>query len=295
MIQIAAQAFGISHELVHVSETASDKVPNTPPTAASVGSDIHGMAVLNACEKIKARLKPFKLRHPDWSFQTLCEAAWFERIDMAAEGYYATPKGSEYDFDADVEDNSDRGEMWNYFCFGLAMAEVTVDTKTGSFQVEKADVIMDVGQSLNPAIDIGQVEGAFIQGMGYFTTEELIWGDSAHPWARQGVLANAGPHYGVPTPSDVPLDFRVTLWSANEANPYAVHSSKAVGEPPTFLSASVFFAIKDAITASRSANGVEGFFRLDAPATYEKIRLLCVDDHTRMVGVDSEFIAKGSY
>eukprot|EP00656_Telonema_subtile_P032035 TRINITY_DN35102_c0_g1_i1.p1 TRINITY_DN35102_c0_g1~~TRINITY_DN35102_c0_g1_i1.p1 ORF type:complete len:241 (+),score=63.79 TRINITY_DN35102_c0_g1_i1:466-1188(+) len=178
MIQIAAQAFGIEVSQVHVSETASDKVPNTAPTAASVGSDIHGMAVLNACEKIKARLKPFKLRHPDWTFNQLCEAAWFERIDMAAEGYYATPAGAEYDFGMKTDDNAERGEMWNYFCFGLALAEVRVDTMTGSFVVEKADVIMDVGESLNPAIDIGQVEGAFLQGMGYFTTEELIWGDN---------------------------------------------------------------------------------------------------------------------
>eukprot|EP00658_Telonema_sp_P-2_P023303 TRINITY_DN1932_c0_g1_i10.p1 TRINITY_DN1932_c0_g1~~TRINITY_DN1932_c0_g1_i10.p1 ORF type:complete len:1546 (-),score=328.16 TRINITY_DN1932_c0_g1_i10:428-4999(-) len=213
MIQIAAQVFGIETSRVHVAETASDKVPNNPPTAASVGSDIHGMAVLNACEKIKHRLVPFKLRHPDWSFQQLCEAAWFERIDMAAEGYYATPVGAEYDFDMKTDDNSKRGDMWNYFCFGIALAEVTVDTSTGSFLVDKADVIMDVGESLSPAIDIGQVEGAFLQGMGYLTTEELVWGDSAHPWAKQGVLQNAGPHYGIPAPADVPLDLRITLWS----------------------------------------------------------------------------------
>ena len=184
--------------------------------------------------------------------------------------------------------------MWNYFCFGMAMSEVVVDTHTGSFQVNRADVIMDVGESLNSAIDIGQVEGAFVMGMGYFTTEELIWGDEQHTWVKPGHLYNNGPHYGIPTPADVPLDMRVTLWSKGCRNPNAVHSSKAVGEPPTFLSASVFFAIRDAIGTVRKERGVDGFFRLDAPATYEKIRMLCVDEDTRKFATD-DFIANGSY
>jgi len=285
----------IHTHLVSCSPSASDKVPNTPPTAASVGSDIHGMAVLNACEKIKARMEPFRRAHPDWSFEELCEAAWFERIEMSADGFYATPKGAEYDFDMDTEDNSKRGEMWNYFAFGIAMSEVVVDTHTGGFEVKRADIIMDVGESLNAAIDIGQVEGAFVMGMGLFTTEELVWGDEAHPWAKPGVLLNNGPQYGIPSPADVPLDMRITLWSQGCRNPNAVHSSKAVGEPPTFLAASVFFAIRDAIGTVRKERGVEGFFRLDSPATYEKIRMLCVDEQTKRFSDEEVFVAKGCY
>merc|ERR1712070_133265 len=130
--------------------------------------------------------------------------------------------------------------------------------------------------------------------MGYFTTEELIWGDKSHPWAKQGVLHNAGPHYCIPTPSDIPVDFRCTLWSKGAANPNAVHSSKAVGEPPTFLGASVFFAIKEAIRSYRAEQGIEGFFPLDAPATYEKIRMACLDRYTAQFA-DVDFVADGSY
>eukprot|EP00931_Biecheleriopsis_adriatica_P041469 TRINITY_DN23695_c0_g1_i1.p1 TRINITY_DN23695_c0_g1~~TRINITY_DN23695_c0_g1_i1.p1 ORF type:complete len:1513 (-),score=324.42 TRINITY_DN23695_c0_g1_i1:62-4153(-) len=293
MIQIAAQCFGIPVEHVHVAESASDKCANSPPTAASVGSDIHGMAVLNACEKIKARMAPFKAKHPDWDFHQLCEAAWFEAIDMEATGFYSTPKGAAYDFDLQTDDNAERGEVYNYYCFGVAAAEVELDVLTGEYSVERADVIMDVGETLSAAIDIGQVEGAFVQGMGLFTTEELVWGDSEHPWLPQGILHNAGPHYGIPTAADIPKDFRVQLY-ADSPNEFAVHSSRAVGEPPTFLSGSVYFAVKDAISAYREGAGLSGFFLLDAPATYERVRMACRDEITRLFVPDGEFQAKAS-
>eukprot|EP01050_Picozoa_sp_SAG11_P015320 SAG11_NODE_1974_length_3976_cov_1.663915_3_plen_393_part_00 len=359
--QIAAQAFGIETSAVHVSSTDSDKVPNNPPTAASYGADLNGMAVLNACQIINARLEPVcdephsaatmkacaivcdaadaptnptttergqphspmscpkqctigsaskaailsrsstvlsvaasdtldwsclqlrqrmikekrkkqlgrkQLEKPD-TFADLCHAAYFERISLMAEGFYASPHGAEYRFDLETDDNSERGDIWNYFAFGVGCAEVEVDCLTGVWRCVRSDLVMDVGNTLNAALDVGQVEGAFIQGMGLCTTEELIWvgrsvalsririysapsyhallsflrltptripqGDKYHPWLKQdGKLHNAGPAYKCPAAIDVPEDLRLHLLRQSK-NPYAVHSSKAVGEPPTFL------------------------------------------------------------
>jgi xanthine dehydrogenase/oxidase len=223
-----------------------------------------------------------------------------ERIELMAEGFYASPHGAEYQFGMATDDNSKRGDIWNYFAFGVGCAEVEVDTLTGVWRALRCDVIMDVGNSLNVALDIGQVEGAFVQGMGLCTTEELIWGDKFHPWLPQnGQLWNAGPAYKCPAPIDMPEDMRVHLLTQS-TNEYAVHSSKAVGEPPTFLGGSVFFAIYDAVEACRAERGVTGGFRLDVPATFERVRMACADELTA-VAVDGggsgseQFRAKGSH
>lgn len=148
----------------------------------------------------------------------------------------------------------------------MSACEVEVDTLTGLFEIVRTDIIMDVGHSLNPAIDIGQVEGAWVQGMGRWTTEEMHWGDSKHPRAAPGTLISNNPHsYFIPSAADVPKDFRVTLLSDAD-NPTAVHSSKAVGEPPFFMSSSSFFAIQDAIKAAREEEGL-GMAVCDAPLT----------------------------
>lgn len=162
----------------------------------------------------------------------------------------------------------------------MAITEVELDTLTGDFHVIRSDVVMDVGKSINPAIDIGQVEGAFVQGMGWSCTEELVWGDSAHPWIpKQGSLFTCGPGtYKIPSVNDIPIDFRVTLLrNAPCVQTPLVHSSKAVGEPPFFLGTSVFWALKDAIYAHRKSAGFPGWFALDAPSTPERLRMLCQD------------------
>lgn len=249
-----------------------------------------------------ARLQPLVDLHPEKlagraNFKNLCQAAYYERINLMAEGFYASPHGAEYQFGMETDDNSKRGDIWNYFAFGVGVAEVEVDCLTGVWRAVRCDVIMDVGSTLNAALDIGQVEGAFIQGMGLCTTEELVWGDKHHPWLPQdGQLYNAGPSYKCPAAVDVPEDLRVHLLRQS-TNAYAVHSSKAVGEPPTFLGGAVFFSIYDAIESCRAERGVTEALRLDVPATFERIRMACVDELTEaaVVGKAGDFRAKGSH
>ncbi|CAH1406870.1 unnamed protein product [Nezara viridula] len=266
MIQVASRALGINDSYFHISETSTDKVPNTSPTAASAGSDLNGMAVLAACDIINERLKPIKEANPKGSWEDWVKSAYFARISLAASGFYKTP-----DIGYDMSKNS--GMVFNYFTFGAACAEVEIDCLTGDHQVLKSEIVMDLGESLNPAIDIGQIEGAFVQGYGLFTLEESIY-------SPKGVLYSRGPGmYKIPGFADIPAEFNVSLLKG-APNPRAIYSSKAVGEPPLFLSSSVFFAIRDAIKAARSESGLEGYFRLDSPATAAKIRMACVDEIT---------------
>merc|ERR1712137_338372 len=268
MCQVAARALGVPVENVHISETSTDKVPNTSPTAASVQSDLNGMAVKIACEKITERLKPLREKYPDYSWQKLVSTAYFDRIDLSAHGFYATPNVG-YNF-ADAS-----GSPFNYFVWGAACSEVEIDVLTGDYYVRRTDIVMDLGESLNPAIDIGQIEGAFVQGLGWCTLEEIVWFDN-------GVQFTKGPGtYKIPSFNDVPVDFRVTLLK-DSANKKAIHSSKGVGEPPFFLGASVLFAIKQACRSARlDANLPDEFFSLQAPATAERIRLACADSFTK--------------
>ncbi|ONK76222.1 uncharacterized protein A4U43_C03F25280 [Asparagus officinalis] len=272
--QIAASSFDIPLSSVFISETSTDKVPNSSPTAASASSDMYGAAVLDACEQIKARMKPIASRHNLASFSELVRTCFMERIDLSAHGFYITP---DIGFDWKVG----KGLPFSYFTYGAAFAEVEVDILTGDFHTRKADIVMDLGHSLNPAIDVGQIEGAFVQGLGWVALEELKWGDPDHKWIRNGSLYTSGPGtYKIPSMNDVPLKFKVSLLK-NAPNPKAIHSSKAVGEPPFFLASAVLFAIKDAIIAARAEEGYHDWFPLDNPATPERIRMACIDDFTK--------------
>eukprot|EP01023_Acetabularia_acetabulum_P003690 TRINITY_DN11523_c0_g2_i1.p1 TRINITY_DN11523_c0_g2~~TRINITY_DN11523_c0_g2_i1.p1 ORF type:complete len:409 (+),score=82.78 TRINITY_DN11523_c0_g2_i1:605-1831(+) len=270
MCQIAAQEFDIPLDKVFISETSTDKVPNASPTAASASADLYGAAVLDACKQINDQLKSYRKENIDQfqQFKDAVSAAYWDRVDLSAHGFHKTPDITGYG-----------GETpFSYFCFGAACTEVEIDCLTGDFQVLRADICMDVGNPINPAIDIGQVEGGFVQGMGWFCIEELVWGDNQHKWVKPGVLHTRGPGtYKIPTANDIPIDFRVTLLD-NAPNKRAIHSSKAVGEPPLHLGASVFFALKEAIYSARKEAGLEGWFQLDAPATPERIRMACGDD-----------------
>lgn len=272
--QVVAQALGCPLSSVHIAETATDKVPNASPTAASASSDMYGSAATDACAQLNARLAPYREKlGPGASLKEVAQAAYFDRTDLSAHGFYSTPDVTGFE----------GNRPFNYYTYGAAVAEVELDTLTGDWQVLRSDVVMDVGKSLNPAIDIGQVEGAFVQGMGWSCIEELVWGDSAHAWVRPGTLFTRGPGaYKIPTANDIPVDLRVTLLrdSPCERTPM-VHSSKAVGEPPFFLGTCVFWALKDAVYAARKDAGIEGWFQLDSPCTPERLRMACADDLTK--------------
>ncbi len=257
--QVVAHELGVPAAQVRASATDTSKVANTSATAASTGSDLNGKAAQDAARRIKRRLMPLAARllgcdedalvfdggevrghGPEGArsigFKALVAQAYLERIQLWSDGFYATP-GLHWDR-AKLQ-----GHPFYYYAFGAAVAEVLVDTLTGETRVMRADVLNDVGQSLNPALDIGQVEGAFVQGQGWLTSEELVW----HP--RSGLLLTHAPStYKIPTANDMPRDFRVALYDAPNAVE-SIHRSKAVGEPPLLLPFSVLLAIKDAVAA----------------------------------------------
>ncbi len=271
--QVVAEELGIGIDRVRATATRTDKVPNTAPTAASSGSDLNGMAALRAARAIRRRLAGLaarlcQVREADVAFrggmvrvgketipfERLTQLAFTERVSLSATGYYATPKIT---WDRDTAS----GRPFLYFAGGAACSEVTVDIETGEMRVDRVDILHDAGRSLNPAIDMGQIEGGFVQGMGWLTTEELVFG------ADGRLLTHAPSTYKIPTCSDVPADFRVELFEPGRNREPAVHRSKAVGEPPLMLALSVFSAITHAL-ASLAPGRVPP---LDAPATPEAI------------------------
>jgi xanthine dehydrogenase large subunit len=272
--QVVADAFGIPLDKVKITASNTGKVPNTSATAASSGTDLNGMAALDGCNQIKARMaahaaKMYEVEPHEvaWEFGgircgqqfvefgELATSCWMNRVQLSAAGFYMTPK---------IHWNraNGTGRPFYYFAYGAACSEVTIDTLTGEYQVERADVHEDVGRSLNPAIDIGQVEGGFVQGMGWLTTEEL-W------WDQKGQLRTHAPStYKIPLASDVPPIFNVTLaeWSVNQEP--AIGRSKAVGEPPLVLGYSVVEALAMAVA---SVADYKADPALDMPATPERV------------------------
>uniref|UniRef100_A0A3Q3BGF0 Xanthine dehydrogenase/oxidase n=1 Tax=Kryptolebias marmoratus TaxID=37003 RepID=A0A3Q3BGF0_KRYMA len=269
MVQVASRVLGVPCSKIHISETSTNTVINTSPTAASVSSDLNGAAVQNACEILQKRLEPFKAQNPKGSWEDWVKAAYFDRVSLSANGFYRTP-----DLGYDFETNS--GRLFHYYSYGVACSEVEIDCLTGAHKNLSTTIVMDVGRSLNPAIDIGQVEGGFMQGLGLFTLEEL-------QYSPQGVLLTRGPgSYKIPAFGDIPTELSVSLLR-DAPNDKAIFASKAVGEPPLFLAASIFYAIKDAISAAREESGLTGPFRLDSPASTERIRNACSDRFTKLV------------
>lgn len=272
MIQIAAEELGIEMDKVHIAETSTDKVPNTMPSAASVTSDLNGMAVLNACQELNTRLAPYRAEGK--SFAKVCFDAHMDRVSLSTTGFYATPIEG-FDWRKKV------GTPFAYFTWGAACSEVEIDCLTGDHRVLRSDIVMDVGQSINPAIDVGQIEGAFAQGYGLTVLEELVTDD--RNTRTPGRVFTRGPStYKIPGFRDIPLQLNVHLLPKSE-NAGTIHSSKGVGEPPLHLGASVYFAIKRAIAAARAEEKLTGDFDLDSPATCERIRMSCQDRFTRML------------
>uniref|UniRef100_A0A6Q2Z659 xanthine dehydrogenase n=1 Tax=Esox lucius TaxID=8010 RepID=A0A6Q2Z659_ESOLU len=264
MVQVASRCLDIPTSKIHITETSTSTVPNTSPTAASASSDLNGAAVQIACEiLLQRRQHPDIILNPDPNLTLVAHL-----MPLFRRAFLRTP-----DLGYDFETNA--GRAFNYFTYGVACSEVEIDCLTGSNTNLHTTIVMDVGNSLNPALDIGQVEGGFIQGVGLFTLEEL-------KYSPQGYLFTRGPGmYKIPAFGDIPTDLTVSLLR-DAPNQKAIFSSKAVGEPPLFLAASVFFAIKDAITAARAESGLSGPFRLDSPATPERIRNACEDRFTKM-------------
>jgi xanthine dehydrogenase large subunit len=278
--QIVAEEFQIDVSNIKIAATSTDKVPNTSATAASSGTDLNGKAAQIAARTIKERLVRFAVERFEvepsrvvfesnqvsvgdnrFAFAELAKLAFLSRVSLSATGFYRTPK---IHFDREQA----RGRPFYYFAYGAAASEVLIDTLTGEYKLLRVDILHDAGKPVNPAIALGQVEGGFVQGMGWLTMEELCWDDQGH-------LQTHGPStYKIPVASDLPTDFRVELLESSCNVEDVVGHSKAVGEPPFMLAISVFHAIKDAI-ASVGANGVSP--RLDAPATPERI-LLAVEE-----------------
>jgi xanthine dehydrogenase large subunit len=276
--QVVAEEFGIDLDQVKITATTTAKVPNTSATAASSGSDLNGMAARAAAATIKDRLVDFAANHFDVGkeqisfrdnqvfagnlatpFPELVQMAYRDRVSLSSTGFYRTP-------DIHWDQDAAKGRPFYYFAYGAACSEVVVDINTGEMKLERVDILHDVGRSLNPAVDLGQIEGGFVQGMGWLTTEELVYSDDGR------LLTHAPSTYKIPCASDVPEDFRVAFFDgANRAE--TIWRSKAVGEPPLMLAISVFAAIADAIHSLAPGRPV----RLDAPATPESI-LRAIDD-----------------
>jgi xanthine dehydrogenase molybdopterin binding subunit/xanthine dehydrogenase small subunit len=281
MAMVVAKELGLSLDKVRVMPTSTDKVPNTSATAASCGTDLNGMAVKNACDILRERLKPVaakllstklgreispeKIIFSDnvvfvaddkthLTFTEIVQAAYFQRIGLSSTGYYRTP---EIHYDR----AKGKGKPFHYFAIGAAVTEVEVDGFTGMMRILRADILQDAGNSINPGINVGQIEGAYVQGAGWLTCEELIWND-------QGVLLTHSPDtYKIPAVGDRPLEFNVKLLeNATQAN--TIFGSKAVGEPPLMLAISVREAIRDAVAAFGSGKGEVA---LASPATCEAI------------------------
>jgi xanthine dehydrogenase large subunit len=270
--QVVAEEFGIDLTQVKITPTTTGKVPNTSPTAASSGADMNGMAARAAAATIKGRLIAFAaekyatvpelisfrdnhvlIGNRPVPFAQLIREAYLARVSLSSTGYYRTP-------DLNWDPGKAKGRPFFYFAYGAACAEVMVDTLTGEMKVTRVDILHDVGRSLNPAIDIGQIEGGFVQGMGWLTCEELVYD------AAGRLLTHAPSTYKIPCASDVPPDFRIALFDGPNRED-TIYRSKAVGEPPLMLAISVFAAIADAIHSLAPGKRIP----LDAPATPESI------------------------
>lgn len=261
MLQVAATSLGVPYDRVRLAPTRTDKVPNTSATAASTGSDLNGGAVKNACERLLSRIAPVAAgllgTHADdvrfsdgavtalgsdqqLTWEQVVRAAYFQRISLSSTGFYRT-EGLHWDA------ATFQGSPFKYFAYGAAVTEVDVNGFTGSYSTRRVDILHDVGDSLSPLIDIGQIEGGFVQGAGWLTLEEVVWDTSAGP--NRGRLATQGAStYKLPSFSEMPRDFRVDVYE-RATEPGVVYGSKAVGEPPLMLAFSVREALRDAVAS----------------------------------------------
>ena len=279
--QVVAECFGVSLDNVHITPTNTAEVPNTSATAASSGSDLNGMAAWNAAEKIKKRMqkcafelfdKPLKKiifrdnyvisGNQNITFEELAKKCWEKRISLSSTGFYKTPK-------IFWDQNNLKGRPYFYYTWGAAVSEALIDLDTGENRILRADIVEDCGKSLNEAIDIGQIQGGFVQGLGWLTCEELYFNN-------EGQLLTTGPSkYKIPGSRDVPTRFNVKLLENTFNEEKTIFRSKAVGEPPLLLAISHFLAIKDAIKMAFDNIDTS---KINSPITPSEL-LKCVNDH----------------
>ena len=277
MAQVCADGLGISTQLVRVTGTDTQKVPNASATSASSGADINGAAIMNATLQMRERLKPVAARMlgceadevtfagdhahgggKSVGWKALAKQAWLDRVGLSVTGFYMTPE-IQYDF------TTLNGRAFYYYCYGAAVTEVEIDTRTGEWWLKAVDIVHDAGKSINPAIDKGQIEGAYVQGMGWLTMEECIWD-------KKGKLLTHGPStYKIPVAGDVPEHLKISFFDNYNVKP-TPFQSKAMGEPPLMLALSSYFALRDAVSASANHQTV---VHMNAPATPERILLAC--------------------
>jgi len=277
MAQVCADGLGIDLSYVRVTGTDTQKVPNASATSASSGADINGAAIMNATAQMRARLAPVAAsmlsckdtevnfannmahgggKSVEWT--AVAKQAWLDRVGLSVAGFYMTPE-IKYDFATLT------GHAFYYYCYGASVSEVEIDTRTGEWWLKAVDIVHDAGKSINPAIDKGQIEGGYVQGMGWLTMEECIWD-------KKGKFLTHGPStYKIPVAGDIPEHFNVTLFDGSNLKP-TPFNSKAVGEPPLMLALSTFFALRDAVSASA---GHKTVVHMSAPATPEKILMSC--------------------
>jgi xanthine dehydrogenase large subunit len=274
--QLVSNSLGVPYEKVKISATNTSKVPNTSASAASSTTDLNGAATLNAVSKIKSNLnnfirkkyKIFSKNEPMYksghiyfgnrvfNFDQIIKEAYLNRVSLSS-GFYSTPK-------INFNKKTFKGRPFYYFCYGAAVTEVTIDTLTGESVLDRVDILQDAGNAINPALEHGQIEGGFVQGQGWLTMEEVIWGDD-------GKIKTFSPStYKIPAVTDIPKIFNVEIYKKGINVEKVVNKAKTTGEPPLMLAMSVFFAIKDAIA---SISNYQKTPDLDAPATAEKILL----------------------
>ena len=272
--QLAAKELGLPFNKIKVSATRTDKVPNTSASAASSTTDLNGAATINAINKIKHNLAAFvkrkyklknveaiyennkvKFKGKSFKFNSLIKEAYLNRVSLSSSGFYATPK-------IHFDKKNFQGRPFLYFCYGAAVSEVLVDTLTGENKILRVDVIHDAGRAINPAIELGQIEGGFVQGAGWLTMEEVNW-------KTNGEITTHSPStYKIPAVNDMPEQFNVEIYKYGKNIENVINKSKTTGEPPLMNAMSVFFAIKDAIA---SVGNYKIRPIINAPATPENI------------------------
>ncbi|XP_045723432.1 aldehyde oxidase [Mirounga angustirostris] len=277
MIQVVSRELRMPMSNIHLRGTSTETVPNTNISGGSVVADLNGLAVKDACQTLLKRLEPIISKNPQGTWKDWAQAAFDESISLSATGYF---RG----YESNMNWETGEGHPFEYFVYGAACSEVEIDCLTGAHKNIRTDIVMDVGCSINLALDRGQIEGAFIQGMGLYTIEELHY-------SPQGVLYTRGPNqYKIPTICDIPAELHISLLPPSQSS-NTLYSSKGLGESGIFLGCSVFFAIHDAVNAARQERGLFGPLKLNSPLTPEKIRLACEDKFTKMIPKDKP----GSY
>lgn len=277
MIQVVSRELRMPMSSVHLRGTSTETVPNTNASGGSVVADLNGLAVKDACQTLLKRLEPIISKNPQGTWKDWAQTAFDQSISLSAVGYF---RG----YESNIDWEKGEGHPFEYFVFGAACSEVEIDCLTGDHKNIRTNIVMDVGHSINPALDIGQVEGAFIQGMGLYTIEELSY-------SPQGTLYSRGPNqYKIPAICDIPTEMHISFLPPSEHS-NTLYSSKGLGESGVFLGCSVFFAIHDAVKAARQERGISGPWKLNSPLTPEKIRMACEDKFTKMIPRDEP----GSY